>query len=80
MTGGFFRQILRAPVLSLFTGQRLRPVIVKETLEDLEALARLIEGGDVTPVVHRTFALVDASEAVRELERGHAVGKIIVQI
>jgi NADPH:quinone reductase-like Zn-dependent oxidoreductase len=28
-TGGFFRQILRAPLLSLFTGQRMRPVISK---------------------------------------------------
>jgi NADPH:quinone reductase-like Zn-dependent oxidoreductase len=80
VTGGFFRQILRAPVLSLFTGQRLRPVIAKETHEDLEALARLIEGGGVTPVVDRTFALVEAPEAVRYLEQGHAAGKVVVQV
>ena len=78
VTGGFFRMILRAPVLSLFTGQRLRPVMSKETHEDLEALARLIEGGGVTPVVGRTFALVEAPEAVRYLEQGHAAGKVVV--
>lgn len=80
VTGGFFRQILRAPALSLFSGQRLRPVISKETHEDLEALARLIEGGEVTPVVDRSFALVDASEAVRYLEQRHAAGKVVVQV
>ena len=56
--------ILRAPLLSLLSGQRLRPVMSKETHEDLEALARLIEGGEVTPVVDGTFALVEAAEAV----------------
>jgi NADPH:quinone reductase-like Zn-dependent oxidoreductase len=80
VTGGFGRQIARAPLLSLFTGQRLRPVIAKESAEDLEVLANLIDRGDVTPVVDRTFPLVDAAEAVRYLGEGHAAGKIIVQI
>jgi NADPH:quinone reductase-like Zn-dependent oxidoreductase len=80
VTGGFFRQILRAPVLSLFVGQRLRPVVPKEDAEDLEALAHLIDEGEVTPVVDRTFSLVDAPDAVRYLEEGHAAGKIIVQL
>ena len=80
VTGGFFRQILRAPVLSMFTGQRLRPVMPKESHEGLEALARLIESGEVTPVVDRTFALAEAAEAVRYLEEGHPAGKVVVQI
>ncbi len=80
VTGGFFRQVLRAPVLSLFTGQRMRPVMVKENVEDLEVLANLIDDGGVTPVVGRTFPLVDAAGAVRYLEEGHAAGKVIVQV
>ena len=80
VTGGFGRQVVRAPLLSMFTGQRLRPVIVKESGDDLQALANLIDEGEVTPVVDRTFPLVDAPEAVRYLEEGHAAGKVIVQI
>jgi NADPH:quinone reductase-like Zn-dependent oxidoreductase len=80
VTGGFFRQILRAPLLSLFTGQRMRPVMVKERAEDLAALANLTGSGEITPVVGRTFSLVDAPEAVRYLEEGHAAGKVVVQI
>lgn len=79
-TSGFFRQILRAPILSLLTGQRLAPVVSKENREDLEALAELIEAGKVTPVVGKTYPLVDAAEAIRELERGHARGKIVITV
>jgi NADPH:quinone reductase-like Zn-dependent oxidoreductase len=79
-TGGFFRQMLRAPVLSLFSGQRLRPVVSKEPLEDLQALRELLEEGKITPVVGKTYPLADAAEAVRELERGHARGKIVVTV
>ena len=77
-TGGFFRGILRGPLLSLFTRQRLRAFVAKETHEDLEALRLLIEEGKVTPVVGRTFALPEAREAVRLLGQGHSTGKIVV--
>jgi NADPH:quinone reductase-like Zn-dependent oxidoreductase len=80
VTGGFFRQILRAPLLSLFVGQRLRPVTAKEEREDLETLAEMIDAGQITPVVGKAYALVDAAEAVRELERGHARGKLVVTV
>jgi len=79
-TGGFGRQGIRAPLLSLFTGQRLRPVVAKERGEDLEDVRRLIEAGDVTPVVDRTFALSDAAAAVRYLAEGHAAGKIVITV
>ncbi|MGZ5353593.1 MAG: NAD(P)-dependent alcohol dehydrogenase [Actinomycetota bacterium] len=79
-TGGFFRAILRAPILSLFTKQRLRPVVSKESGEDLRALAELIERGDVTPVVGRTFPLVETADAIRYLEQGHAAGKVVVTV
>lgn len=79
-TGGFFRQILRAPVLSLFTAQRLRPLVSKEKLGDFRALAELIEAGAITPVVDRTYPLSQAPEAIRYLERGHPRGKIVITV
>jgi NADPH:quinone reductase-like Zn-dependent oxidoreductase len=79
-TGGFFRQVLRAPLLSAVSRQRLRPVVSKESGEDLRALAELIERGDVTPVVDRTFDLVEAADAIRYLEQGHPAGKVVVTV
>jgi NADPH:quinone reductase-like Zn-dependent oxidoreductase len=79
-TGGFFRQILRAPLLSLFVGQRLRPVVSTEPLEDLQALKELVESDTVTPVIDRTYPLIEAPDAIRYLEEGHAAGKIVITI
>jgi hypothetical protein len=38
--GGFDRQLIRAPLVSMFTGQRLRGLTAKEDAEDLEAITR----------------------------------------
>jgi len=78
--GGFDRQILRAPVRSAFSGQRLRAVVSKERTEDLQYLTTLIEEGKVTPVIDRTFPLREVPEAIRYLAQGHPGGKIVVTV
>jgi NADPH:quinone reductase-like Zn-dependent oxidoreductase len=78
--GGFDRQLLRAPLASMFAGQRLRGLTAKERAEDLEAITRLIESGAVTPVIDRTYALADAPDAIRYLAEGHAAGKVVVTV
>ena len=79
-TGGFFRGMLRAPVVSLFVGQRLRGLATKIEREDLLALAELVEAGRVTPVIDRTYPLIEAPDAVRYLAEGHARGKVVVSV
>lgn len=75
--GGFDRQ-LRAPLLSMFIGQRLRGLIAKERSADLEALTQLIESGAVTPVIDRAYPLADAPNAIRYLAESHAAGKVVI--
>jgi NADPH:quinone reductase-like Zn-dependent oxidoreductase len=79
-TGGFFRGMLRGPIVSIFIGQSLGGINAKVTKEDLQALSELIEAGSLTPVVDRTFDLVEAADAVRYLAEGHAAGKIVVTV
>ena len=79
-TGGFFRGILRGPLLSLFVGQRLGALNSKVNQDDLQAVTDLVEAGSVTPVVDRTFDLVEAADAVRYLHEGHPAGKIVVTV
>jgi NADPH:quinone reductase-like Zn-dependent oxidoreductase len=79
-TGGFFRGMLRAPVVSLFVGQRLRGLATKVKQQDVVALAELIEAGSVTPVIDRTYPLIEAPDAIRYLEEGHARGKIVITV
>ena len=78
--GGFDRQLLRAPIASMFARQRLRGATAKENVEDLDELRRLIESGAVTPAIGRTFALVDAPEAIRHIGTGHVTGKTVVTV
>ena len=79
-TGGFGRQILRAPVRSMFSGQKFRSVMAKERIEDLEYLTSLIEGGRVSPVIDRIFSLREAPEAIAYLAQGHASGKVVISV
>jgi NADPH:quinone reductase-like Zn-dependent oxidoreductase len=79
LLGGYTRQ-LRAPLVSMFTSQRLRGLTSRERARDLEELGRLIESGAVTPLVGRTYPLASAADAIRYIAGGHAVGKIIITI
>jgi len=79
-TGGIGRQMVRAPIVSLFTRQRLLGITGKEKGEDIETLRALIEAGELTPLVAKTFALPDAASAVRLIQEPHAAGKIVVTV
>ncbi len=47
---------------------------------DLEVLGELLESGKVTPVIDRTYPLIDTVDAVSYLAEGHARGKIVVSV
>jgi NADPH:quinone reductase-like Zn-dependent oxidoreductase len=79
-TGGFFRGMVRGPLLSLFVGQKLGGLTSKVNQADLQAVADLVESGDLTPVVDRTFDLVEATDALRYMEQGHPSGKVVVTV
>ncbi|PWR12688.1 NAD(P)-dependent alcohol dehydrogenase [Micromonospora sicca] len=76
---GFDRQ-LRALALSPVVGQRLVPLVAKESTANLVALTEFIEAGQVRPVVDRTFSLAEAPDAMRHVEGGHATGKVVITI
>jgi NADPH:quinone reductase-like Zn-dependent oxidoreductase len=79
-TGGFFRGVLRAPLVSLFVGQRLRGLATKVKQEDLLTLTKLIEAGTLTPVIDRTYPLIEAPDAIRYLAEGHGRGKVVITL
>jgi len=79
LLGGYTRQ-LRAPLVSMFVPQTLRPLASRERAADLEELGSMIESGKVTPVVGGTYPLADAPDAIRYLAEGHASGKIVISI
>ena len=78
-TGGFGRS-LRAPFVSLFVRQRLAMLASKERASDLERLTPLLEAGQVTPSVERTYPLGQVRDAMRHLDAGHVRGKIAITV
>jgi NADPH:quinone reductase-like Zn-dependent oxidoreductase len=79
-TGGFFRGMLRGPVVSPFVGQKLMGLNSKVTREDLQGVAELAEAAKLKPVIGHTYALSQTPEAIRELEAGHAAGKLVIAV
>jgi NADPH:quinone reductase-like Zn-dependent oxidoreductase len=77
--GGIDRQ-LRALMLSPFVSQKLGTFVSKPNGKDLVVLKELIEAGKVTPVIGRTYPLTDVPEAIRQLEKGHARGKVVITV
>jgi len=77
--GGTHRQ-LWAMMLSPFVTQKLCTFISTTTGEGLLALKGLIETGKVDPVVSRTYPLRETPEAIRSWERGHTLGKIVIEM
>jgi NADPH:quinone reductase-like Zn-dependent oxidoreductase len=67
-------------VMSPFVSQ-LHPFRgAKDPGDRLPVMKELIEAGKVTPVIDRTFPLSQVPEAMRYLESGRAVGKVVITV
>ncbi|HYP44188.1 MAG TPA: NAD(P)-dependent alcohol dehydrogenase [Propionibacteriaceae bacterium] len=77
---GPMNRMVAAILLSPFTSQTLRPLATKRSRHDLERLRDLIEDGELTPVIERTYPLSASAEAVRHLETGHVRGKLTISV
>ena len=71
---------LRALVLSPFVGQKLGMFIASENNKGLIALTELIESGQVTPAIDRTYPLSEVPAAIRYMVEGHARGKLVIAV
>ncbi len=58
--------------------QRIVGFTAEVTKEDLLVLKELIEAGKVTPVIDRTYPLIETAEAIRHVEAGHVRGKVVI--
>ncbi len=77
MVIGMGRQV-RGVLVSPFLKQRLVLLAAKERASDYERLTDLIETGQVTPCLDRTYPLDEVPQAMRQLETGQVRGKVAV--
>jgi NADPH:quinone reductase-like Zn-dependent oxidoreductase len=72
--------ILGVLAVNAFVRQRLRPLPDTWTREHLLAVTELIEAGNLMPVVGRTYPLADTAAGLRDVEGGHARGKVVITV
>jgi NADPH:quinone reductase-like Zn-dependent oxidoreductase len=81
-TGGVFAALPRMARAALLGRGRTNVKFVRCVVdrENLQALASLLESGDVKVVIDRTYALEDAADAVAHMVGHHARGKIVITV
>jgi NADPH:quinone reductase-like Zn-dependent oxidoreductase len=52
--------------------------LAKSSQADLTVIHDLMSGGKVTPVIDQRYSLSEVPAAIRDLEQGHARGKVVV--
>jgi NADPH:quinone reductase-like Zn-dependent oxidoreductase len=70
------KMLVAAPVVS----QKMTFFMAQQNKDDLAVLRELLETGQVTPVIDRTYPLSEVPAAIRYLETGHARGKVVITI
>jgi len=73
-------RLAQAGLTSPFVSQSLRVLAQSRNVDDLDALARMVAEGTLTPVIERTYPLSEAAQAIRELEANHARGKVVLVV
>jgi len=78
--GRLAARLLTGLLWSLFGRRKLVVLMAKLQGEDLAALAAMVETGEVTPVIDVRHGLAALPDALREVEGGHARGKLVIAI
>ncbi|NEW81546.1 MAG: NAD(P)-dependent alcohol dehydrogenase [Mariniphaga sp.] len=84
MTGGsgaqMFQAMLHGPLISMTGSKKMGSLLMKPNKEDLIFMKELLEAGKVKPVIDRRYPLREVADAMRYLEEGHAIGKIVITL
>jgi len=73
-------RVIAGMVTFRFVSQTLRTFVMSTKLETLVELKELIEAGEVTPVMDRTYPLSEAPQALAYVGEGHARGKTVISM
>jgi NADPH:quinone reductase-like Zn-dependent oxidoreductase len=84
LAGGSVATILQillvGPWIRVTTGKKIRILAVRPNIEDLDLVKELIEAGQVTPVIDKTYPLSEVPEAIGYVGEGHARGKVVISM
>lgn len=73
-------RLVKPLVLNPFVSQSLRRYLSVPNHEDLVALQELVDAGELSPVIDKSYPLDQTATALAYIERGHARGKVVVRL
>ncbi|WP_084039116.1 NAD(P)-dependent alcohol dehydrogenase [Demequina sp. NBRC 110053] len=76
--GGALMRVVRTHARRLLLRRRYRGFVSTPSTAKLEAIARLLADGAVTPLIDEVLPLARGSEAMARVASGHARGKVVV--
>jgi NADPH:quinone reductase-like Zn-dependent oxidoreductase len=78
---GSIPRVLKQVALSPFVSQLPTPNFSMPDKKNRMAILKdLLEAGEITPIIDRTYPLAEVPEAIGYLEEGHARGKVIITV
>jgi len=83
MVGGTLAQVFKSIFfgwLWSFGGKKMKVLSAKADPKDLEYLLKLMDEGHIKAIIHKRYPLDKAAEAMDELSKGHAPGKVVINI
>lgn len=83
LVGGALSQIIKFLLFGVFMSigsKKMCLLTAKANTNDLELIMKLVKAGKVEPIIDRCYPLHETAEAVQYLSRGHARGKVVIDI
>jgi NADPH:quinone reductase-like Zn-dependent oxidoreductase len=77
---GTMGTVITTAIVSRFTHRQAGPSIKFPRREDLVGVKVLIEAGEVTPLIDRTYRLSETARALNHVAGGHARGTVVVTV
>jgi len=71
---------IKAMIYSKFVDQQFVSILARFNKEDVAIIGDMIAAGAVTPVIDRRYPLSEVASALEYSEKGHARGKIIIEV
>ncbi len=75
-----FRRLIAMRLRFMVGGQRFTNFTAKEDADELAALVRYVDAGQLSPEIERHYPLADAAEAMRYLATTHARAKLVIDV
>ena len=72
--------IIGASLSAIFVSQQSKPFVAVADRENLTALSKMVEAGQLRPYIDKTYTLENTAQAFAYLDEGHARGKVVISV